>query len=438
MTPKDEVSPATSKDARVSFQTPIGTRDVLAPESALWEGLVATFAQFAYRYGFTLTVSPMFEDLGVFERGIGEDSEIATKEMYVFRDRGKRSYALKPEGTASIVRAFIQHQPTTPWKTWYVTPVFRYERPQAGRYRQHHQLGVEVLGTDDPAVDVEVIALAWRFYQAIGLTRITLLINSMGHAQCRSAYVELLRAYLATHEDELCDEHRTLWRENPLRVLDCKNEACIDVTAKGPMLIDHLCDDCRAHFDQVLAGLTSLGIAFTLDPRLVRGFDYYTRTTFEIAAEALDGAQNAIGGGGRYDQLVEQLGAKPTGGIGFGSGIERLLMTREAEGVTTELLNRTLDLFVVDTTTQDAATLLVDELRSAGFATARAYDDRSMKSQMKVADKSGARFALLVGPKELAAGEVTIRDLRTGDFEQSQRSVARDQVVATIAELLKN
>ena len=424
-------------EAVTPFQAPIGTHDVLGPESAEWEGLIATFADFTYRYGFSLLVSPIFEEVGVFNRGIGENSEMAKKEMYVFEDRGNRQYALRPEATASIVRAFVQHQPTTPWKVWWVGQIFRYERPQAGRYRQHHQLDVEVLGTDDPAVDVEVISLAWNFYLAIGLTRITLLINSMGHDECRGAYVILLRAYLDAHEDEMCDEHKKTYRDNPLRVLDCKNEACIKVTSGGPMLIDHICDDCRAHFEKVLAGLNSLGIATTLDPRLVRGFDYYTRTTFEVTAAALDGAQNAIGGGGRYDKLSEQLGGKPVSGIGFGSGIERILLTRKAEGVTSDLIHRTLDLFVIDTTGDDAATVVVDRLRGAGFATGRAYDERSMKAQMKVADKSGARFALLLGPKEHAAGEVTIRDLRTQVLDQHQQTVAQADLVAVIANLLK-
>ena len=420
-----------------SFQAPVGTHDVLAPRSALWEGTVATFAEFAFRSGFTLALTPMFEEIGVFNRGIGENSDVATKEMYIFQDRGQRTYALRPEGTASIVRAFVQHQPTTPYKAWYVTPAFRYERPQAGRYRQHHQLGVEVLGSDDPAVDVEVIALAERFYRALGLQRFRLLINSMGHDVCRAAYLVLLRAHLEKNADRLCDEHRKTWSENPLRVLDCKDPACIAVTGEGPMLVDHICDDCRTHFNKVLAGLTSIGIESQLDPRLVRGFDYYTRTTFEFVADALGGAQNAIGGGGRYDKLAEQLGGKPTSGIGFGSGIERLLLTREAEGVEPRnLVDRSLDLFVIDTTTDDVATVLVDELRAAGFATARAYDARSMKSQMKVADKSGARLALLVGPQELAAHEVTIRDLRSDDFEQTQRRVARDDVAVVVAELL--
>jgi histidyl-tRNA synthetase len=378
-----------------AFRAPIGTHDVLAPASARWEGVVATFAQFAYRYGFSLVITPMFEEIGVFNRGIGEHSDVAQKEMYVFSDRGDRVYALRPEGTAPVVRAFVQHQPTTPYKAWYVTPAFRYERPQAGRYRQHHQLGVEVLGTEDPAVDVEVIALAARFFEAIGLTRVRLDVNSMGHVECRARYIEALREHLAAHQAELCDDHRDSWSANPLRVLDCKKPECVAVTNAGPMLPDYLCDDCREHFDKVLAGLTSLDIAFTRNPRLVRGFDYYTRTTFEFVSSALDGAQNGVCGGGRYDQLAEQLGGPPTAGIGFGCGVERLLLTLDAEGVDRELVKRSVDLFVVDTTDADAATTLVDELRRAGWAVERAYDGRSMKAQMKVADRSGARPARL-------------------------------------------
>jgi histidyl-tRNA synthetase len=410
----------------------------LGPESRLWEGVIATFAQWAYRYGFSLVISPLFEDVGVFHRGIGEASDVAKKEMYVFEDRGGRRLALRPEGTASVVRAFVQHHPTTPWRAWYVTPAFRYERPQAGRYRQHHQLGVEVLGSDDPAIDVEVIALAERFYRAIGLRRFRLHVNSMGHAACRGAYVEVLKVYLAQHVDELCDEHQKVWSVNPLRVLDCKKAACVVVTVAGPQLPDYLCDACREHFAAVTQGLNAIGIDFAVAPRLVRGFDYYTRTTFEFSSDALDAAQNALGGGGRYDQLAEQLGGEPTSGIGFGSGIERLLLARHAEGEGEALLKRTVDVFVVDTTGEDLATKLVDDLRVQGFAVARAYDQRSMKAQMKLADRSGARLALLVGPQERARGEVTIRDLRSADFEQTQASVARDAVVdAVIQRLLK-
>ncbi len=418
------------------FRAPVGTHDVLEPASAVWEGMVAIFAERAYRYGFTLAITPVFEDVGVFVRGIGEQSEMFRNEMYVFSDRADRRYALRPEGTAPVVRAFVQHHMASPWKCWYFAPSFRYERPQKGRYRQHHQLGVEVLGTDDPAVDVEVIALLHGFFRDIGLSQVRLLINSMGHRACRARYVELLSNYLEEHQAELRDEHRELWRQNPLRLLDCKDPACVEVTSRAPMLIDHLCEACRSHFDQVLAGLSAIGVKSVLSPRLVRGFDYYNRTTFEFTSDALEGAQNAIGGGGRYDQLAEELGGPPASGIGFGSGVERILLAREAEGIDAPLLKRTLDVFVIDTTGDEAVVALVEALRDAGFATDRAYDQRSMKAQMKAADKSGARVALLVGPDELGAGEVAIRDLRSADFETAQRRVARADVVSALEDLL--
>jgi histidyl-tRNA synthetase len=417
-----------------AVQAPVGTHDVLAPDSARWQFLLATFADWATRYGFSLIINPLFEDIAVFNRGIGEASEMATKEMYVFEDRGGRTLALRPEGTASVVRAFVQHRPASPYKAWYVTPAFRYERPQKGRYRQHHQLGVEALGTDDPVLDVEVISLAWRFYAALGLTRVRLLINSMGHAACRGAYVELLSEYLAAHQSEICDDHRPTWPNNPLRVLDCKKDACVALTAVGPMLIDHLCHECATHFARVRAGLAEIGIESELNPRLVRGFDYYTRTTFEFVSDALESAQNAVGGGGRYDTLVEQLGGPPTSGIGFGSGIERLLLVLEAEGVAVPVA--TLDVFVVDTCEEDATSALIDELRRGGLSVGRAYDARSMKAQMKAADRSGARYALLVGPREHAAGEVTMRDLR-GEESAGQVTLSRDAVVAHVTELVK-
>ncbi|HET8990154.1 MAG TPA: histidine--tRNA ligase [Acidimicrobiales bacterium] len=418
------------------FQAPTGTRDVLAPESHEWEGLVATFAELAYRYGFSLVMTPLFEDVGVFVRGLGEVSDVFRNEMYVFTDRGGRTLALRPEGTASVVRAFIQHHPTTPWKAWYVTPAFRYERPQAGRYRQHTQLGVEVIGTDDPLVDVEVIALANATYQAAGLRRYRLLVNSMGDRACRPAYVERLSAHLAAHEAELCDEHRERWRQNPLRVLDCKREPCGLVTAEGPLLVDHLCEPCRAHFAAVRQGLDAVGIVADVNPRLVRGFDYYTRTTFEFVSDVLDSAQNAIGGGGRYDGLVEELGGPPVSGIGFGSGVERIVMVREREGAIEPLVRRELDAFVVDTVGDAAIQRLVATLRGAGLALDRAYGGRSLRAQMKVADRSGARAALLYGPEEAAAGAVTMRDLRAPSDEGAQRRVPLDQVADAVRALV--
>ncbi len=417
------------------FAAPKGTRDILPGESRRFEKLVATFSDFAHRYGFGLIVSPLFEDVGVFHRGIGEQSDVARKEMYVFEDRSGRRLALRPEGTASVVRAFVQHHPVTPWKVWYLTPAFRYEQPQAGRYRQHHQLGVEALGTDDPTLDVEVITLAWRFYEAVGLRQISLMINSMGHRACREPYLELLRQHLETHEGELCDEHRALWRTNALRVLDCKQESCVGVTAPGPMLIDHVCEECRAHFQIVRDGLDSLGVTYSVNPRLVRGFDYYTRTTFEFVSGAMNSAQNAVGGGGRYDRLAEELGGDPTSGIGFGSGLERLMLALEAESIVA-LDDSSIDVFIVDTAGGQSSLVLVEALRAVGLSAERSYDQRSMKSQMKLADRSGARLALLIGPRERESDTVTIRDLRGTDEAQRQHSVALLDATATVLQLL--
>jgi histidyl-tRNA synthetase len=319
------------------------------------------------------------------------------------------------------------------WKAWYVTPAFRYERPQAGRYRQHHQLGVEALGTEDPDLDVEVVALASRFFTSLGLTRIELKLNSMGDAACRPAYIESLRAYLEKHKDDLCDEHRERYAANPLRVLDCKDEACVRATASAPRLLDSLCGPCAGHFGRVRAGLEALGVEYSIDHRLVRGFDYYTRTAFEFAALALEAAQNGIGGGGRYDGLVEALGGPPTPGIGFGIGIERLLQACDAEGAFPTPAT-SLDAFVVDLTGGAAARDITDELRTGGVRADRAFDRRSARAQLKAADRSGAEVALIVGPDEVAAGTVTVHWLRS---ERDEEKVPRHEVAKAVRDALE-
>jgi histidyl-tRNA synthetase len=392
-------------------QAPSGTHDVMPPESARWEAFLVGFASLARRYGFGMVHTPLFEDIRVFHRGIGEGSEVVGKEMYEFTDRGGRHLALRPEGTASIVRAYIQHRPVLPFRAWYATPSFRYERPQAGRYRQHHQVGVEVLGSDDPDVDVEVISLAQRFFESLGLGRFSLRLNSMGDGVCRPAYVEALREFLDLNANELCEDHRASYSANPLRVLDCKREACHQLTDRGPKLVEVLCEPCREHFARVQAGLYEAEVTFSVDDRLVRGFDYYTRTTFEFSSEALEGAQNAIGGGGRYDGLVETLGGPPTPGIGFGIGIERVLLACDAEDCF-EILPAMPVAFVVDVTGGELARQIVERLREAGLYVERAYDQRSMKAQLKAADRSGAPLALLVGEDERARGQVSLRRLR--------------------------
>ncbi len=406
------------------FRAPPGTHDVLPPESARWQWLIGCFAQRASRAGFGLIVSPLFEDLAVFQR-VGEETDVVRKEMYDFLDKGGRRLALRPEGTAPVVRAFVQHRPLTPFKAYYYAPSFRYERPQAGRYRQHHQLGVEALGTDDPELDVEVMSLAWETARVdVGLEGVTVLLNSLGDSVCRPAYLETLRAFLEARAGQLCDEHRERIQANPLRVLDCKRPACVAATADAPRLVDHLCPACTSHFAAVKVGLDAVGVHFHLAPRLVRGLDYYTRTTFELQSSSLDAAQNAVGGGGRYDRLAEALGGPPTPGIGFGLGIERLLLAADAEGAF-PLPSRTVDVWLVDLTGGRAATILAHELRAEGCSCDRSFDDRSIKAQLKAANRAGARLALIVGEEERASGSVTIRDLDSGEQEE----VGRDVVV---------
>jgi histidyl-tRNA synthetase len=414
------------------FQTPKGTHDVLPPDSTRWEAIVARFAEHAARAGYGLVLSPMFEDLGVFQR-MGEGTDVVRKEMYDFVDKGGDHIALRPEGTASIVRAFVQHHPVTPWKVWYATPAFRYEQPQKGRVRQHHQLGAEAIGPEDPDLDVEVIALLWDFHRSLGLRDIVLKVNSMGDIEGRARYLERLRDHLRTHAGDLDPDDAEKIESYPMRVLDTKRERSIPIAEAAPKLLDNLSDEAVAHFQRVQDGLTALGIPFDVEPRLVRGLDYYTHTTFEVQSAAMDASQSTIGGGGRYDGLAEALGGAPTAGIGFGSGIERVLLACDAEGVF-ESPSRAVEVFVVDVAGGYSARDLTHELRRAGVAADRAWDGRSMKSQMKQADRSGAAVALLVGADEVAAGTVTVRSLRT---DRDQESIPRDVVVEHIRKLLE-
>jgi histidyl-tRNA synthetase len=407
------------------FQAPIGTFDVLPPQSARYERLVGVFARHVGRAGYGLVISPMFEDVGVFSR-VGESTDIVRKEMYDFEDKGGRRIALRPEGTASVVRAYVEHRPTPPFKAWYVAPNFRYERPQKGRYRQHHQLGIEALGSEDPGVDVEVIALAWDLYRELGLARIRLDLNSLGDDTCRPAYRDALLAFLADRKDQLCDEHKTSYEQNPLRVLDCKKPACVAATENAPSQLDHLCDPCKAHFDQVTQGLDALAVPYAINRRLVRGLDYYTRTTFEFVAEALESAQNGAGGGGRYDKLTELLGGPPTPGVGFGLGIERILLACDAEGVF-EAPATQVDVFVIDTADGEHASHARDitaELRRNGIGADRAFDGGSFKSQMKRALRSGAPLAIVVEPDGMQLRTLTEK----GDAEPLDRATMIDHV----------
>lgn len=420
-----------------TFKAPVGTRDVIAPESTRWQALIARFVTGVGRAGYTLVQSPMFEDIGVFQR-VGEGTDVVRKEMYDFHDKGDRHLALRPEGTASIVRSFVEHRPVVPWKVFYAAPSFRYERPQAGRQRQHHQLGIEAIGSADPDLDVEVIVLGWDHLRSLGLRRIRLLINSMGTAEDRASYIERLTDWLGERSDALDPADQPKVATHPLRVLDSKREATRQVVADAPRITELLSEAGRSHLDRVLAGLDDLGVPYEVAPTLVRGLDYYTHTTFEIVSDALDAAQSTLLGGGRYDGLVAEMGGPDTPGVGFGSGIERVLLACDAEGVFAAP-PATLDVFVVDTTDGAQARQLTTSLRRAGIAADRAFDGRSMRAQMKVADRSGARLALIVGPDELAAGTVTLRDLRApadgaGAQQQVDRAELIDKLRATLRE----
>jgi histidyl-tRNA synthetase len=407
-------------------------RDILAPESARWRRFVEVFAHVTERAGYGQVISPLLEDLGVFQR-LGDATDVVTKEMYDFVDKGGRHIALRPELTASVCRAFVQHRPATPWKVWYSGSQFRYEKPQRGRYRQFDQVGIEVLGADDPYLDVEVIALGWEFYQQLGLRQVRLLLNSLGEPDDRARYVAALSAYFHADLQALSPESQITLQKNPLRVLDSKRRQDAAVIAAAPSIADFYSDEAAAHFESVQAGLRLLDIPFVLDTNLVRGLDYYRRTTFEFQGLTLDSAQNALGGGGRYDGLVEALGGPSTHGVGFALGLDRTLLACDDEGVFAAQPTQ-IDAFVIDTTGGLQALELTAQLRGAGFAAERAFENRSMKSQMKAADRSGATYAIIIGSNELEDGTVVLRPLRaertpTGDTAAGQSTVARTDLI---------
>jgi histidyl-tRNA synthetase len=414
-----------------AFQTTPGTRDILPPDASRWRAFVDVFAGVVERAGYEQIVLPMFEDLGVFQR-LGDATDVVTKEMYDFVDKGGRHVALRPEQTAGVCRAFVQHHPTVPWKVWYGGPNFRYEKAQQGRYRQFDQVGIEVLGVDDPLLDVEVISLAHSFYRDLGLRNVELHVNSLGDTGDRARYVDALAAYFRSHEVELSQESRATLARNPLRVLDSKRAEDHDVVARAPSISEFFSPEAAAHFAAVQEGLALLGIDFVVNDRLVRGLDYYRSTTFEFVSTALDAAQTAVGGGGRYDGLVEDLGGEPTPGIGFAIGVDRTLLACDAESAF-PAPDGAADVFVVDTTGGRTALGLTAQLRGAGLRAERAYGAKSMKSQMKTANKSRAIVAVIIGEDELARGVATVRPMNGG--EQSEYPL--DTVVATVVDIVK-
>jgi histidyl-tRNA synthetase len=393
--------------------------------------LVEEFASLARLGGYENIVLPMFEDLGVFLR-LGDATDVVTKEMYDFVDKGGRHVALRPEQTAGVCRAFVQHSPIPPWKVWYAGPNFRYEKAQHGRYRQFDQVGVEVLGVDDPYLDVEVIALAAEFFVRLGLRDVRLDINSLGDAGDRDRYIAALRDYFEAHESELSEESRATLARNPLRVLDSKRAAEQDLIAEAPSISEFLSDEAATHFAGVQEGLRALDVPFAVNERLVRGLDYYRRTTFEFSSTALDAAQTAVGGGGRYDGLVEDLGGSPTPGIGFAIGVDRTLLACDAEGAFASP-SLDSDVFVVDTTGGLIGLRVMNVLQRAGLRVTRAYGAKSMKSQMKSANKSGAAVAVILGEDEVARGVATVRSMSGGD----QTEALLDDVVDSVKNILR-
>ncbi|GBC98947.1 Histidine--tRNA ligase [bacterium HR17] len=409
------------------FKAPRGTKDILPDEIAAWRFVEETFRALCACYGYREIRTPTFEDIGLFERTAGVTSDIVQKQMFAVLPYGVRHpasaderWVLRPEGTAPVARAVLEHgllQQTPLVKVFYIAPIFRYERPQAGRLRQHHQCGVEAIGSSDPALDAEVIALGTAFLTQVGADRFTVQLNSIGclNPDCRPRYREALFAFLRDHESALCTDCQRRMTQNPLRVLDCKEERCQAIVAQAPVTLDYLCADCRTHFDQVRRWLDKLGIAYALNGRLVRGLDYYTRTVFEFVHPDL-GAQSTVLAGGRYDGLIAALGGEPTPGVGFGCGVERTLLARYANGRTLPS-EPVIDAFVAVAAPEARGTAiaLLFALRQAGVRADTDFLGRSLKAQMRFADKLGARFVLIVGDEEVRENTVTVRDMRQSE-----------------------
>jgi histidyl-tRNA synthetase len=419
------------------FTAPRGTADILPDEQAYWDYVRDSLDLTCRVYGYGRIDLPVFEQADLYIHGSGDSTDIVRKEMYIFEDRGGEQMALRPEMTPNVSRAYLQHgmfnQPQ-PVKLYYVGPAFRYERPQSGRYRQFVQFGIEALGEADPALDAEVIEHAWRLYESMGLRGLVLQLNTIGDGNCRPAYIELLRDYYRDKLDRVCADCRDRFVRNPMRLLDCKVPVCQPVIAAAPTLEEHLCQPCAAHFDALRRYLSLEGIPYTLNPRLVRGLDYYTRTVFEIMPEDA-GSQGTIGAGGRYDGLMEVLGGKPTPGIGYASSIERVVLNLKKQEVAVPPPARPLVYVLHESASEpgtaqalDVCVQLTSALRAAGVAALQAYGPRSLKSQMRLADRSGARFAAIVGDAELADGAVILRDLTDG----SQDRVSRPDLIARL------
>jgi len=400
--------------ARPSFQAPKGVAEYLPPDSADFLAVRDGLSEPAIRAGYLYAEVPVFEDTTLFTRGVGESTDVVSKEMYTFDDRGGRSITLRPEGTVGVIRATIEHgldRGQLPVKLWYAGPFFRAERPQQGRYRQFFQVGIEAIGSEDPALDAEVISVAYRGYQGLGLTQFRLDLTSLGDKNCRPQYRELLVAFLA--DLPLDEPTRKRAALNPLRVLDDKRPEMIEMLKDAPLMKNHLCKECADHFASVCQHLDDLKIAYTIAPKMVRGLDYYTRTTFEFAHPLL-GAQSGIGGGGRYDGLMAELGGQDLSGIGFGLGVDRTLLALRAEQGTFKTAHLNLFIVPMGSEARRKALVVADSLRTAGLLVDLSFGDRGLKGAMKAADKSGAQFSLVIGESELASGALLLKEMSTG------------------------
>ena len=397
---------------------PRGTKDILPGEASMWESVEGIMRGEAEISGFHEIRTPVFEDTRLFRRSVGETTDVVEKEMYTFEDKGGRSITLKPEGTAGAVRAYLQHSlynEPMPVKLYYVTPCYRYERAQAGRLREFHQFGVEMFGSSLPMADAGLIAFACRLFERLCIKDLKLKINSIGCPKCRAEYTKALKAYFTQYKDELCETCQSRLERNPMRILDCKEKHCGEIAKGAPQIMDYLCDDCRSHFEQVRSMLDSVGIKYEVDTSIVRGLDYYTRTVFEFVSDSL-GAQSTVCGGGRYDGLVEEMGGKPTPALGFAIGIERLLMVMLAQKVKFEKPDP-CELFVasIGEKAHMEAFRITKEMQDNMVTTLCDEVGRSLKMQMKYADKIGALYSLVIGDDEVNSGKGIIKNMKTGE-----------------------
>ena len=414
------------------YKAPRGTTDILPSEQSHWKYVEEKAISLCQLYGYQPLSTPILEDSRLFSRATVGGTDILDKEMYIFEDRGGHELALRPEGTAPICRAYLEHglfNLPQPVRFYYIGATFRYERPQAGRYRQHHQIGFEAIGDADPALDVEVIEMVQKFLFSLGLTQFTIQLNSIGCKLCQPQYIEILKQYYAGYLARLCSDCQTRLEKNPLRLLDCKNASCQEVANTAPKIIDFLCPECQVHFQSIQEYLHILGITFQLNHRLVRGLDYYTRTVFEIQPGNETTQQSALGGGGRYDNLIEQLGGKFTPAVGFAAGIERLIASLKEGEIDIPPLPRP-DIFIayMGGEAKNEAIKLAFLLRQAGIATIEAMGDKSLKAQLKQADARDAGYTIILGKDEIENQTATLRDMKSGE----QRSIPLAEIASTL------